>query len=75
MSQRIKEFVSQSGVEVQSPNSNSNNEFAKELEDMLIRKERMRAAGFRTPPRPVRPVPTRQVQVPRRLQQNLINNR
>ena len=75
MSQRIKEFVSQSGVEVQSPNSNSNNEFAKELEDMLVRKERMRAAGFRTPPRPVRPVPTRQVQVPRRLQQNLINNR
>jgi len=74
MSQRVKEFVRQSGVEVQSPNSNSNDEFARELEEELYRKERMRAAGFRTPPRPVRPVPPRQVQVPRRLQQNLINN-
>lgn len=74
MSQRVKEFVRQSGVEVQTPNSNSNDEFARELEEELLRKERMRAAGFRTPPRPVRPVPPRQVQVPRRLQQNLINN-
>ena len=75
MSQRVKEFVRQSGVEVQSPNSNSNDEFARELEQTMLRKERERAAGFRTPPRPLRPVPQRNIQVPQRLQQNLINNR
>src|SRR6056300_429021 len=75
MSQRVKEFVRQSGVEVQSPNSNSNDEFARELEQTMLRKERERAAGFRTPPRPLRPVPRRNIQVPQRLQQNLINNR
>src|SRR5210317_759994 len=75
MSQRVKEFVRQSGVEVQSSNSNSNDEFARELEETMLRKERERAAGFRTPPRPLRPVPRRNIQVPQRLQQNLINNR
>ena len=74
MSQRVKEFVRHSGVEVQSPNSNSNDEFARELEMELERAERARTSFMRTPPRPVRPVP-RQVQVPQRLQQNLINDR
>ena len=75
MSQSVKEFVRQSGVEVQSSNSNSNDDnFARELEETLLRKERERAAGFRTPPRQVRPVP-RQVQVPVRLQRNLVNDR
>jgi TATA-box binding protein (TBP) (component of TFIID and TFIIIB) len=75
MSQRVKEFVRQSGVEVQSPDSNSNDEFARELEQDMLRRQRERAAGFRTPPRPLRPVPRRNIQVPQRLQQNLINNR
>jgi len=77
MSQSVKEFVRQSGVEVQSPNSNSNNNdnnFARELEMEMQRAEAARTSFMRTPPRPVRPVP-RQVQVPQRLQQNLINNR
>src|SRR5210317_1546183 len=73
MSQRVREFVRQSGVEVQSPNSNSNDEFARELEMEMQRAERARTSFMRTPPRQVRPVP-RQVQVPQRLQQNLINN-
>ena len=60
MSQRVKEFVRQSGVEVQSPDSNSNDEFARELEQDMLRRQRERAAGFRTPPRPM----PRQVQVP-----------
>ena len=67
MSQRVKEFVRQSGVEVSNSNSNDDN-FARELEETMLRKERERAAGFRTPPRPPR------VQVPQRLQQNLISN-
>jgi TATA-box binding protein (TBP) (component of TFIID and TFIIIB) len=67
MSQRVKEFVRQSGVEVQSPNSNSNDEFARELEMEMQRAERARTSFMRTPPR--------QVRVPQRLQQNLINNR
>lgn len=80
MNQSVKEFVRQSGVQVQSPNSNSNSndEFARELEMELERAERTRRpqppSFLRTPPRPVRPVP-RQVQVPRRLQQNLVNDR
>src|SRR5210317_70438 len=76
MSQSVKEFVRQSGVQVQSPNSNSNSndEFAKELEQDMLRRQRERAAGFRSPPRPMRPVP-RQVQVPQRLQRNLVNDR
>jgi len=74
MSQSVKEFVRQSGVQVQSPNSNSNDEFAKELERDMLRRQRERAAGFRSPPRPMRPVP-RQVQVPQRLQRNLVNDR
>lgn len=76
MSQSVKEFVRQSGVQVQSPNSNSNSndEFARELEETMLRKQRERAAGFYSPPRPVRPAP-RQVQFPRRLQQNLVNDR
>ena len=71
MSQRVKEFVRQSGVEVQSPDSNSNDEFARELEQDMLRRQRERAAGFRTPPRPM----PRQVQVPQRLQRNLVNDR
>jgi TATA-box binding protein (TBP) (component of TFIID and TFIIIB) len=75
MDQKVKEFVNQSGVEVRSPDSNSNNNnFARELEDTMLRKERERAAGFRTPPRQIRPLP-RQVQVPVRLQRNLVNDR
>lgn len=70
MSQRVKEFVRQSGVEVSNSNSNDDN-FARELEETMLRKERERAAGFRTPPRPMRPP---RVQVPQRLQQNLISN-
>ena len=62
MSQRIKEFVRQSGVEIQSPNSNSDNNFARELEENMLRKERERAAGFRT-------------RVPPPLQRNMVNNR
>jgi len=72
MSQKIKEFVKESGIEVSNSNSNSNdNNFARELEETMLRKERERAAGFRTPPRP-RP---REVQVPQRLQKNLVNDR
>ena len=68
MSQRIKEFVRQSGVEIQSPNSNSDNDnFARELEENMLRKQRERAAGFRTPPR--------RVQVPQVLQRNMVNNK
>jgi TATA-box binding protein (TBP) (component of TFIID and TFIIIB) len=61
MSQSVKEFVRQSGVNVQSPDSasNSNNNFARELEADMFRREReqarearMRAAGFREPTRP-----------------------
>lgn len=74
MNQSVKEFVRQSGVQVQSPNSNSNDEFARELEQDMLRRQRERAAGFRSPPRPMRPVP-RQVQVPQRLQRNLVNDR
>jgi hypothetical protein len=74
MSQSVKEFVRQSGVQVQTPNSNSNDEFARELEQDMLRRQRERAAGFRSPPRPVRPMP-RQVQVPQRLQRNLVNDR
>ena len=78
MSQSVREFVRQSGVEVQTPNSNSNsnNEFARELEMELMRadRERERTSFMRTPPRQIRPVP-RQVQIPERLQRNLVNNR
>ena len=63
MSQRIKEFVRQSGVEIQSPNSNSDNNLARELDNILERGEQER-----------RPSP-REVQVPQRLQRNMINNR
>ena len=55
MSQKIKEFVRQSGVEVTNSNSNENNNFARELEEDLLRADRervVRRAGFRTPPRP-----------------------
>jgi len=51
MSQSVKEFVRQSGVEVRASNSNSNDDnFVRELEETMLRKERERAAGFRTPP-------------------------
>ena len=56
MSQSVKEFVRQSGVDVQSSDSNSNNNFAQELEADMFRRQReqdrearMRAAGFREP--------------------------
>ena len=45
MSQSVKEFVRQSGVDVrQSPNydSNNNNNFARELEEQMWRDERAR---------------------------------
>ena len=42
MSQRAKDFVRQSGVEVQSTNSNSNDEFARELEMEMERANRAR---------------------------------
>jgi hypothetical protein len=76
MSQSVKEFVRQSGVQVQTQNSNSNSndEFARDLEQDMLRRQRERAAGFRSPPRPMRPVP-RQVQVPQRLQRDLVNDR
>lgn len=77
MSQKIKEFVRQSGVEVTNSNSNENNNFARELEEELLRAERererqrtMRMAGFRTPPRPVRPI---RAPVVRKPQQPIIN--
>ena len=73
MSQKVREFVRQSGVELQSSNnSDSNNEFARELEMEMERAERVRRPSFlRTPPRP----PPRIAQVPERLQRNLINDR
>jgi len=82
MSQSVKEFVRQSGVEVQSPNSNSNDNFARELEEAMNvetnaqrearrRRESLAKASsfFRTPSRPTRPV-----QIPQPLQENLMNN-
>jgi hypothetical protein len=78
MSQSVREFVRRSGVELQSPNSasNSNNNFARELErDVAMIQERKArenrvAQGqqfFRSPPR--------QVQIPPKLQNSLANNR
>lgn len=52
MSQGAKEFVRRSGFDVSNSNSNENNNFARELEETLLRKERERAAGLRSPPRP-----------------------
>jgi TATA-box binding protein (TBP) (component of TFIID and TFIIIB) len=89
MSQSVKEFVRQSGVELQAPDSasNSNNNFARELDFELERSDRDRAAReareareasamrgsqfFRTPSRPI----PRQSQFPPRLQRNIVNNR
>jgi len=62
MSQRIKEFVRQSGVEIQRSNSNSDNNFARELEENMLRKERERT------------VLPRDVRVPQLLQKNMVNN-
>jgi TATA-box binding protein (TBP) (component of TFIID and TFIIIB) len=68
MSQSVKEFVRQSGVDVQNSDSNSNNNFAQELEADMFRRQRedrMRVAGFREPlrpeliQRPRRPLPRR----------------
>lgn len=39
MSQEVKEFVRRSGIEVQTPNSNSNNNFAKNLEMHMLEKQ------------------------------------
>jgi TATA-box binding protein (TBP) (component of TFIID and TFIIIB) len=77
MSQSVQEFVRRSGVELQSPNSasNSNNNFARELERnvAMIQERKARenriAQGqrfFRSPPR--------QVQIPPKLQNSLVNN-
>ena len=80
MSQSVREFVRQSGVEVRSPNSNDNN-FARELEMEMERKNRMRerlAAEqkyMRPIPRQVRPVPRAEVQFPVRRQSDLVNTR
>ena len=59
MSQSVKEFVRQSGVDVQNSDSNSNNNLAREIESDMFRRQReadrearMRAAGFREPTRP-----------------------
>jgi TATA-box binding protein (TBP) (component of TFIID and TFIIIB) len=78
MSQSVREFVRRSGVELQSPNSasNSNNNFARELErDVAMIQERKArenriAQGqrfFRSPPR--------QVQFPKKLENSLVNNK
>jgi TATA-box binding protein (TBP) (component of TFIID and TFIIIB) len=78
MSQSVREFVRRSGVELQSPNSasNSNNNFARELERnvAMIQERKARenrvAQGqrfFRSPPK--------QVQIPPTLQNSLVNNR
>ena len=40
MSQKIKEFVRQSGVDVTNSNSNENKNFARELEEDLLRADR-----------------------------------
>ncbi len=40
MSQSVKEFVRQSGVDVQNSDSNSNNNFARELESDMFRRQR-----------------------------------
>jgi hypothetical protein len=77
MSQSVREFVRRSGVELQSPNSasNSNNNFARELERnvAMIQERKARenriAQGqrfFRSPPR--------QVQFPPKLENSLVNN-
>ena len=76
MSQSVKEFVRQSGVDVQNSDSNSNNNFAQELEaDMfrMIQERKARESSvtqgqqfFRAPPK--------HVQFPRRLQRNIVNN-
>lgn len=53
MSQQVKEFIKRSGVDVQSPDSNSNNDnFARELESDMFRRERLRPPPFREPVRP-----------------------
>jgi TATA-box binding protein (TBP) (component of TFIID and TFIIIB) len=66
MNQRVREFVRQSGVKVQNSNSNSNDEFARELEDELLKAESVRVSP---------PIVPRQVQVPQRFQRNLINSK
>ena len=77
MSQSVQEFVRRSGVELQSPNSasNSNNNFARELERnvAMIQERKARESSvtqgqqfFRAPPK--------HVQFPRRLQRNIVNN-
>jgi len=78
MSQSVQEFVRKSGVELQSPNSasNSNNNFARELErDVAMiqeRKARQNSVSqgqrfFRSPPR--------QVQFPKKLENSFVNNK
>jgi len=77
MSQSVQEFVRRSGVELQSPNSasNSNNNFARELERNVAMIQERKAREnritqgqrfFRSPPR--------QVQIPPKLQNSLVNN-
>jgi hypothetical protein len=82
MSQSVQEFVRRSGVELQTPNSasNSNNNFARELErDVAMIQERKARESSVTQGqqffrRPTRQLP-RQVQFPRRLENSIVNNR
>ena len=69
MSQSVREFVRRSGVELQSPNSasNSNNNFARELERNVAMIQERKARENRVVPR--------QVQIPPTLQNSLVNNR
>jgi len=81
MSQSVQEFVRRSGVELQTPNSasNSNNNFARELErDVAMIQERKARESSVTQGqqffrRPTRQLP-RQVQFPRRLENSIANN-
>jgi len=79
MSQGAKEFIRRSGIAVSNSNSNSNNDnFARELEQNMLRRERERAAGFRTPPRRAprapRPDPFRNEFALNANNQKMINN-
>lgn len=78
MSQSVREFVRRSGVELQSPDSasNSNNNFARELErDVAMIQERKARENRVTQGQQFFRSPPRQVQIPPRLQNSLTNNR
>lgn len=78
MSQSVREFVRRSGVELQSPDSasNSNNNFARELErDVAMIQERKARENRMTQGQQFFRSPSRQVQIPPKLQNSLTNNR